>query len=502
MRRLISIAILAGSLAIAASCGRGTDDLAPVRIDDGSPAAWTAHPADGVEMSLAGDDGALRLDFRFTGGGYAIARREVDLVLPENFAFTFRLRGECPVNTLEFKLVDETGENVWWHVKRDYAFPRAWTGVTVKKRNITFAWGPDGDGALRRVSAIEIVVTASEGGAGSVWIDDLTLVPLPPQDVPPSPPVPRASSGDAAAALDGDPATAWSPDATDRAPAVTIDLVAPCEFGGLVLDWAPGGRAAAYVLEISDDGEIWRELLSVSDAAGARDRLYLPESEARHLRLRPHLDAASPPPALAELRIMPLSWSSSREAFYAAVAAESPRGSFPRAVAGEQSYWTVVGADASPRDLLFNEDGQLETGPYRGSVEPFLRVDGALTTWADVAAEHWLADACLPIPSVRWRAGDVELTVTVVAPVEPDARGVFARYRLANRGATAHRVDLDLAIRPFQVNPPSQTLNRPGGAARAVHSGKSLAEIDPEPTPVLGPDPRAAFYRKSALDRV
>lgn len=43
---------------------------------------------------------------------------------------------------------------------------------------------------------------------------------------------------------------------------------------------------------------------------------------------------------------------------------------------------------------------------------------------------------------------------------------------------------------------------RPGGAARAMHSGKSLAEIDPEPTPVLGPDPRAAFYRKSALNRV
>ena len=35
-----------------------------------------------------------------------------------------------------------------------------------------------------------------------------------------------------------------------------------------------------------------------------------------------------------------------------------------------------------------------------------------------------------------------------------------------------------------------------------MHSGKSLAEIDPGAARVLGPDPRAAFYRKSALNRV
>ena len=79
--------------------------------------SWSAHPADGVELAISRDTGvegdALRLDFSFTGGGYAIARKELSLDLPQNYAFSFQLRGEAPSNHLEFKLVDETGENVW-----------------------------------------------------------------------------------------------------------------------------------------------------------------------------------------------------------------------------------------------------------------------------------------------------------------------------------------------------------------------------------------------------
>lgn len=44
-------------------------------------AGWTAHPADGVTLTLRSDAGhrgrAMRLDFAFAGGGYAIARNEV-----------------------------------------------------------------------------------------------------------------------------------------------------------------------------------------------------------------------------------------------------------------------------------------------------------------------------------------------------------------------------------------------------------------------------------------
>ena len=64
---------------------------------------WSAHPAEGVELALRSDRGrtgrALRLDFSFgNGGGYAIARRHLELDLPPNYAFSFWLRGNAPVN--------------------------------------------------------------------------------------------------------------------------------------------------------------------------------------------------------------------------------------------------------------------------------------------------------------------------------------------------------------------------------------------------------------------
>jgi hypothetical protein len=42
---------------------------------------------------------------------------------------------------------------------------------------------------------------------------------------------------------------------------------------------------------------------------------------------------------------------------------------------------------------------------------------------------------------------------------------LHARYRLENRGASARDVTLYVALRPFQVNPPAQFLNTPGGAS-------------------------------------
>src|SRR5215213_4460397 len=84
-----------------------------------STAAWTAAPSDGVALRLAADSGyrgrGLRMDVDFHGGGgYAVARRKLPLELPANYALTFWIRGDVPPNNLEFKLVDPSGDNVWW----------------------------------------------------------------------------------------------------------------------------------------------------------------------------------------------------------------------------------------------------------------------------------------------------------------------------------------------------------------------------------------------------
>jgi len=44
------------------------------------------------------------------------------LDLPPNFEFSFYIRGTAPANTLQFKLIDASGDNVWWVNWPDYEF--------------------------------------------------------------------------------------------------------------------------------------------------------------------------------------------------------------------------------------------------------------------------------------------------------------------------------------------------------------------------------------------
>ena len=133
------------------------------RFDD--VAAWKSVASDGVTASLQaivdGKRQALRLDFDLGGtAGYAVARRALPIVLPENYAITFWLRADAPVNDLQVKLADASGDNVWWYNRPNFAFPREWQQVTIKKRQIEFAWGPTKDRALRAFATIEIAVAA------------------------------------------------------------------------------------------------------------------------------------------------------------------------------------------------------------------------------------------------------------------------------------------------------------------------------------------------------
>src|SRR6185369_4228427 len=112
--------------------------------------------------------------------------------------------------------------------------------------------------------------------------------------------------------------------------------------------------------------------------------------------------------ALAGVRVMPLEWAATPSAFVMAVAKESPRGHYPRAFLGEQVYWTVVGVDGEREEALLDEDGRLETGRDRFSLEPFLLTEKGLVTWADGSHGQSLADSSLPIPTATWLADSLE----------------------------------------------------------------------------------------------
>jgi hypothetical protein len=468
-----------------------------VVVDDfEDPAAWTALPADGVWLRIAGDEGlvgrALRLDFDFHGGGgYAVARRVVDLPLPEHYRFRLTLRGETAPQNFEFKLVDSTGANVWWSNRRGFTFPERWDSTAIRERQIEFAWGPAGGGKIRRVAALEIAVTAGSGGSGTVWLDRLTLEELPPPRQTPLPPVASASStthrqgpraevhagtthgwraGPPAFAADGDSATAWESGTQDRWPSLTLDLGEERELGGLVIRWAsPARKPRVSKVEISLDGRSWRTAWEISGGR-LEDFVYLPECAARFLRLAGEFGRREAPRSIAvrEVEIEPLAWSATRARFFGEIARRAPRGHYPRGMLDEMVYWTVVGADGGPEGLL-SEDGALETGIGTFSVEPFLALGDArsapdtLATWAEVVADQWLEEGRLPIPSVRWRWLGLELVVTALAG--EDGTRLHARYVVRNPGRERRRGTLHLAIRPFQVNPPVQSLKRPGGTA-------------------------------------
>ena len=433
---------------------------------------WKTTPSDGVSLELHEDSGihgkSMRLDFDFHGhGGYAVIHKDIKVTVPGNYEFSFYVRGPAPLNTLEFKLIDPTGDNVWWSNQPNFVFPADWKRVVRKKRHISFAWGPIGGGELKNVAAIEFAITAGTGGKGSVWLDDLRLTPLPPAGPYTLTPKVTASSSvsrhDAAMAIDGSEATSWRL-APGHAATLDIDFLRRREFGGLVLDWEKNARPASYSVSTSIDGSTFSDVYSAPASSSLRDYLYLPESDARYVRI-----SVAPSKSFAglkEIAVKPLAWSRSMNDFLQSVSKDSPLGSYPRYYTNKQSYWTVVGVSGDTHEGLLDTHGMLETGKAQFSIEPFIHTGGRLITWADAIPKPSDAESDLPIPSVTWQTrSPLELTITAYATGAPESSVLFGRYRVRNTTSQPQRATLFLAMRPFQVNPPWQFLNTPGGFA-------------------------------------
>ncbi len=438
-------------------------------FDNATP--WRVIASTQVSGSIRAEDGGLCLDYNFNGvSGYVGMQRDLDIEYPDNYRFDFRLRGESPANDLQFKLVDASGDNVWWVNRPKYGFPREWTPVRYKRRHIGKAWGPGADPVLRDSAKLEFTLNNSVGGKGAVCFDDLRFTALPPDVMEPRIESVRATTAarEASKIFDGDASTVWR--AGSGAQQLTINLGAPTEFGGLRIDWAEDAHPAAYAVLSSDDGRAWRTLREVIGSDGGRDWIALPESEAQHVAIQIP-EAGMRPVAVAEVRVEPLAFAAIPNDFVASVAKDQPRGRFPRGFSGEQAYWTILGIDGGTEQGLIGEDGTIEVEKGGFSIEPFVIVDGQSLSWADVESVQLLQDGYLPIPSVDWSHPDAQLRTT--AFVDSDSSGsrsprsqIVARYVLRNPGATARDYTLALAVQPFQVNPPSQFLNTTGGVSR------------------------------------
>jgi hypothetical protein len=444
MRLLLPILLLAATLSAAV-----IDDL-----DDVSK--WTAAPSDGVSLNLAEDHGAMRMDFDFRGhGGWAAARRKVDLDLPDNYRFAFRLRGETPTNTLEIKFIDPSGENVWWVRRVAWEFPRDWAEVVADKRNIEFAWGPSSNHVLSKIAAIEVTVTAASGGKGSVWLDRISFDELPADTSMPFVTASSSQPGQMAdRAMDGRTDTAWR-SAEGGAQSLTIDFRTVREFGGLIVQWSD--HATDYDVASSVDGKEWSVVRTVRGGNGGRDYLQTPNAAARFLRLNLIRGAASY--AISEITIEPPRFGDRMINVYQAMAHDAPRGRYPRGLNGELAYWTIFGVDrdegAKP---LLSEDGAIET-PAGFTLEPFVRVDGRLMSWADVSTSQTLEQNSLPLPSTTWHHPKFTLEIAPFGAGTASAPVGYARYRLRNTSTRTEHAQFYVAIRPLRVTPPWFELN-------------------------------------------
>ena len=312
--------------------------------------------------------------------------------------------------------------------------------MTRKKRHISFAWGPKG-GEIQDVAAIEFAITAGTGGKGSVWLDELRLTPLAregPYTLTPKVVGLGMSGHPGSMAMDRNAATSWRFPAGTTPRNLDIDFHRRREFGGLVIDWEKGSRPASYSVSTSIDGSAYNTVYTIGTSNRTRDYLFLPESDARYVRLTVGPSGAV---GLKEIEVKPLAWSSSKNEFLKAVSRDEPLGNYPRFFTSRQSYWTVVGVSGDKHEGLLDSRGMLETGKAQFSIEPFVRTGNRFLSWANVSSRPFDAEEDLPIPSVTWSAFPIELTTTAYATGDPGSSQLFGSYRVRNMSATAAESD-------------------------------------------------------------
>ncbi len=564
-------------------------------VDDfESTDGWGEIKSQGVDYHLSSEPGlkgsALGMNFEFPAPiGYVVAGKDMPLNLPDDYKFTFSIKGDAPENTLEFKLIDAAG-NTYWKKFEEFEFTKDWKEVAIRKKQIAFAWGPSGGGAIRDVARIEFAVSCGKGGKGQVLIDELQLVDLSTDKTQYSMTATASSSEkdefNASRAVDGDMGTRWSSNFEDSQ-WLELDLGEVRDFVGMVIHWEnaypkvygvlisndrtewiqvystqnfDGGtadlyfkkRSARYIkieavqratgwgnsiweIELKgpedevrmkastsvqpaenaldgDRGTFWhsdpaddqwimfnlnrdRDIGSISifwddDFAksyevlfspdlknwtryystkrgnGDRDRLVFKDLEARYVKIRCMESSAKNGYGIQEIEVKGSEYSGDKNSYYEIAAEEAPKGHYPKYFLKTQTYWTVVGVSEDKEEALINEEGAFEVGREQFSVEPFLYLNEKLITWADVSTSQSLEKEYLPIPQVRWDHTDVKLDVKLFAHGPADASSIYATYRITNDSTDRKHGKLFLAVRPFQVNPPWQTLNQKGGVAK------------------------------------
>lgn len=450
---------------------------------------WKIINSDQVEIKIQQVAGyannALRIDYNFLAGtGYGGIQKEFLIDLPENYQFSFYLKGESPANNFEFKILDPSGENVWWVNQRNFEFPTNWKKIIIKKRHISFAWGPTENRNLRQVNKIEFIIASANGGNGTIFLDQLMFESLDPPDIIPPQPVitvlrPASSSPGIQFVQDGDTNTYWLSSALSDTQEILIDFQKYREFGGLVIHWDKQDYARKYDIWVSNDQKDWILAYRVMAGAGGRRYIFLKDFDSRYLKIVLLASNRQQGYLIKEIQVENFSFSTSKENLFSFIASEKPRGHFPRYFYNEQSYWTIVGVDKDRDEALINEEGMIEVDKGCFSIEPFIYHNQKLITWNEVEVKQFLERDYLPIPKVQWSHPDFQLEIQCLATGPSDSSMLLIKYNFQNRLKETFVGKFYVTLRPFQVNTPWQFLNNPGGLAKIdrIYYDKDSQEI-------------------------
>ncbi|MES2657541.1 MAG: discoidin domain-containing protein [Verrucomicrobiota bacterium] len=429
------------------------------------PAEWqvfASGQSEGTLTRIEAADGSpgLRLEYDFHGGGgFVVIRRVIRFTLPGTFEIGFSLRGEGPTNNFEFKVADPGNTNVWRRLRENVELPDQWFDVRFHERDLPFAWGPAGGGAPTDVGSVEFAIVAGSGGQGVL---ELVLPTYEDQGLH----TPRAITASShqrgfppEAVFTSELLTGWRAAANDAEPRWEVDFGKPLRFGGMVITWPESLPRRKFEVEISADGKSWTSIHRSTSALGGMNHIPTPGVEGRFLRFT---FASSECAAFCSLSLRPDSFSSTPNEFIHSVAADYPRGWFPRYWLREQSYWTPVGSPEGKRRALINEEGMVEVDEAGFSLEPFVQISGKRMTWADVKTIGSLPKGGAPMPSVTWKNDDISLEIMPWVDGGDDKLTLHITYRLTCRKPTSD-TRLIVTVRPYQVNPPWQAFRNLGG---------------------------------------
>lgn len=414
------------------------------------------------------------MDFRFPAtGGYAVASLPVALIMPERFRFSIRLRGSGSIETLEFKLTDKGGANVWWDRRSQMSFSAVSDTWQIDSSGIVFAWGPAGGGLPSQVAALELGWVTSRADAGSVWLEALSCEDLSARERT----LITASSVTAGCTL---PPTAAGWRGTGSQEWIGLELDPPRPVAGLIIHWEAGMEATLLEVDVSDDGLDWVSLYPARVAGGRCSRLFFGKVSTRHLRLRLRQAGLAGTYGIERIETLPVERARSLTEFLFDAACDEPRGRFPETFSRQQTYWTVVGALDCPHQALFTTDGRVEVQRAGFTLESFLVSDGELLSWAGAHHQPALPPQGLPLPWVTRQHPPWSQEISAVAIAPAGHWGVLMTCRVCNDSDFTRSVLLAIAARPFQVTPPWQAHRELGEVhtITQIHWRNGLLEVD------------------------